>query len=116
MNPAAGSFVIDPRLQVGVERAVWQWSASLPSVCLSRCRWGPSPPAGASPLPLQRLFATFAVETPSQDSLMVIFGTFLHGHLKKFSTGRGGSFRCRLRGAWPCWDGKGGVCPQATRA
>ncbi len=49
MNPTAGSFVIDPRLQ--------------------------------------RLFATFAVETPSLDSLMTIFGCFLHGHLKKFSTG-----------------------------
>lgn len=58
MNPTAGSFVIDPRLQ--------------------------------------RLFATFAVETPSMDSLMTIFGSFLHGHLKKFNSGESGSGACVL--------------------
>ena len=47
MNPAAGSFVVDPRLQ--------------------------------------RLFVTLAVESPGVDSLMMIYGSFLHGHLKKFS-------------------------------
>ncbi|EFN60095.1 hypothetical protein CHLNCDRAFT_133411 [Chlorella variabilis] len=47
MNPTAGSFVVDPRLQ--------------------------------------RLFVTLAVETPGVDSLMMIYGSFLHGHLKKFS-------------------------------
>jgi len=45
MNPTAGSFNIDPRLQ--------------------------------------RLFVTLAVETPGSDSLMKIFGTFLHSHLKR---------------------------------
>lgn len=58
MNPTAGSFVIDPRLQ--------------------------------------RLFATFAVETPSMDSLMTIFGTFMHGHLKKFNSGGSGGGACVL--------------------
>ena len=47
MNPTAGSFIINPRLQ--------------------------------------RLFMTLAVEFPGQDSLMKIYGTFLTGHLKKFS-------------------------------
>ena len=41
MNPTAGSFVVDPRLQ--------------------------------------RLFVTLAVETPGVDSLMMIYGSFLHG-------------------------------------
>lgn len=47
MNPTAGSFIIDPRLQ--------------------------------------RLFMTVAMEFPGQDSLMKIYGTFINGHLKKFS-------------------------------
>jgi dynein heavy chain, axonemal len=46
MNPTAGSFVVNPRLQ--------------------------------------RLFMTMAMDFPGQDSLMKIYGTFLHGHLKKF--------------------------------
>ena len=49
MNPTAGSFTVDPRLQ--------------------------------------RLFVTLAVETPGSDSLMQVYGTFLHGHLKKFNAG-----------------------------
>ena len=47
MNPTAGSFVVNPRLQ--------------------------------------RLFMTLAVEFPGQESLMKIYGTFVTGHLKKFS-------------------------------
>ena len=47
MNPTAGAFVINPRLQ--------------------------------------RLFMTLAVQFPGQDSLMQIFGTFMHGHLSSFS-------------------------------
>eukprot|EP00899_Mesostigma_viride_P003607 jgi/Mesvir1/13247/Mv18980-RA.1 len=47
MNPTAGSFAINPRLQ--------------------------------------RLFATFAMDFPGQDSLMKIYGTFLSGHLSSFS-------------------------------
>ena len=47
MNPTAGSFVVNPRLQ--------------------------------------RLFMTLAVEFPGQESLMKIYGTFVQGHLKKFS-------------------------------
>ena len=50
MNPSAGSFTVDPRLQ--------------------------------------RLFVTLAVETPGNDSLMQVYGTFLHGHLKKFNAGK----------------------------
>lgn len=47
MNPTAGSFVINPRLQ--------------------------------------RLFMTLALDFPGQDSLMTIYGTFLRGHMKRFS-------------------------------
>ncbi|GBF96391.1 dynein heavy chain axonemal [Raphidocelis subcapitata] len=47
MNPTAGSFIINPRLQ--------------------------------------RLFMTLAVTFPGQDSLMKIYGTFLGGHLARFS-------------------------------
>lgn len=80
MNPTAGSFVVDPRLQ--------------------------------------RLFVTLAVETPGVDSLMMIYGTFLHGHLKKFPTGgptgvvavpggRFGGWRvvpvCRPAAGVDCW-------------
>jgi dynein heavy chain, axonemal len=46
MNPTAGSFIINPRLQ--------------------------------------RLFMTLAVDFPSQDSLVEIYGTFLRGHLQHF--------------------------------
>lgn len=71
MNPTAGSFNIDPRLQ--------------------------------------RLFATFAVETPSLDSLMTIFGCFLHGHLKKFNSGK-------TPGAASCPDrATGSSCMQAGK-
>ncbi|KAJ9515913.1 hypothetical protein QJQ45_016901, partial [Haematococcus lacustris] len=49
MNPTAGSFIINPRLQ--------------------------------------RLFMTLAMDFPGQDSLMKIYGTFLQGHLQKFSEG-----------------------------
>ena len=48
MNPTAGAFTINPRLQ--------------------------------------RLFMTLAVDFPGQDSLMKIYGTFLNGHLKHFSS------------------------------
>lgn len=48
MNPAAGSFSVNPRLQ--------------------------------------RLFLTLAMQFPGQDSLMTIFGTFLKGHLKQYSS------------------------------
>ena len=46
MNPTAGAFTVNPRLQ--------------------------------------RLFMTLAVDFPGQDSLMLIYGTFLTGHLKHF--------------------------------
>lgn len=46
MNPTAGSFIIDPRLQ--------------------------------------RLFMTLAMDFPSQESLMTIYGSFLKGHLQHF--------------------------------
>lgn len=46
MNPTAGSFVINPRLQ--------------------------------------RMFMTLAVDFPSQDSLVEIYGTFIRGHLQHF--------------------------------
>jgi dynein heavy chain len=48
MNPTAGAFTINPRLQ--------------------------------------RLFMTLAVDFPGQDSLMKIYGTFMTGHLKHFSS------------------------------
>eukprot|EP00741_Cyanophora_paradoxa_P016051 tig00000042_g15496.t1 len=48
MNPTAGSFTIDPRLQ--------------------------------------RQFATFAVQMPSQEDLQSIYGQILHGHLQRFDT------------------------------
>jgi len=47
MNPTAGAFVVNPRLQ--------------------------------------RLFMTLAMDFPSQESLMSIYGTFLRGHLQHFS-------------------------------
>jgi hypothetical protein len=34
---------------------------------------------------LQRLFMTLAVTFPGQDSLLQIYGTFLGGHLARFS-------------------------------
>ncbi len=60
MNPTAGSFVVNPRLQ--------------------------------------RLFMTLAVEFPGQESLMKIYGTFVQGHLKKFSAD------CQVRAFVDHWN------------
>lgn len=37
------------------------------------------------PCRLQRLFMTLAVDFPSQESLVEIYGTFLRGHLQYFA-------------------------------
>ena len=79
MNPTAGSFTVDPRLQ--------------------------------------RLFVTLAVETPGNDSLMQVYGTFLHGHLKKFNAGKGAGVRCGEEswgGGELCVDQNPGACRLAA--
>ena len=81
MNPTAGSFVVNPRLQ--------------------------------------RLFMTLAVEFPGQESLMKIYGTFVTGHLKKFSADVQ-VIHCLA----PCWMSRARLqakhichaCTQATAA
>ena len=97
MNPTAGSFTIDSRLQVRRARSAWGPCPAVPlswdSGCAPARGWrapwcwlAPSAPAGQCSclslcFLLQRHFCIFAVSFPGHEALLTIYSAILTQHL-----------------------------------